>query len=231
MVNGIGIASGWQQLGTPTPTNCTWFATFPNYNSYGAPPLYADAGLTTPLWSDINGNGYLRTLMNGMGGNAYLPFTDTGGFNSGSLFLYYYGSSDMPIDVYDGFGNLVYTINFQKVAPAYASSCEPVYCYEGTFDKTYDKVLKIEFFEPTFTSTDLMQSPPSYALIDVTDNTNMEKLVTWIYGADAGYVLIDNGTTYTMRFVNCYYWGTAPSIVVIDSSFNLLPVLLSPTSC
>jgi len=232
--NGIGIATGWQELsGTPAPPSpCAWFATFENYTSYNF-PLYADAGLTTPLWSDIYGNGYLRTLMNGMGGDVYLPYTDTGNFNFGSLFLYYYDVSDMPIDVYDSFGNIVVVINFTRLAPTYAGSCQPDYCYEATFDKTYNKLIRIYFNGTASNITaDMTQSPPDFGLIDVyTSTTSMQQLVNWIYGPSALYSIVDNGTTYTVRFENCYYWGMAPIMEVIDPSNNLLNVPLSSVGC
>jgi hypothetical protein len=234
IVSGIGIATGWQELsGTPAPPSpCAWVATFENYTSYVF-PLYADAGLTTPLWSDPSGNGYLRNLMNGMGGDVYLPYSAISDFNSGSLFLYYYGTLDMPIDVYDGFGNLVYTINFQKLTPTYAASCQPDYCYEATFDKTYNKLMKI-YFNNTSTNilANLLESPPDYATIDVfLSTTSMQQLVNWIYGASALYSIVDNGATYTVRFENCYYWGMAPIMEVIDASNNILNVPLSSVGC
>jgi hypothetical protein len=232
--NGIGIATGWQQLsGTPVPpAPCTWFATFPNFTSYGT-PLYADAAMTTPLWIDPFGNGYLRNLMNSMGGDAYLPYTDTTYFNVGSIFLYYYDVSDMPIDVYDSFGNLAYTINFQKLVPTYAGSCQPAYCYEATFDKTYNKLVRIYFdFVSGYGSSDLIISPPDYGTLDIQfSTTEIQQLLNWIYGNSALYSVVDNGTTYTVRFENCYYWGGAPIIELIDSSSNLLSVPLSSVGC
>jgi hypothetical protein len=235
IVSGIGIATGWQELsGTPAPPSpCAWVATFENYPSYGVPPLFADAALTIPLWSDPLGNGYLRTLMNSMGGDVYLPYTDTTNFNFGSLLLYYYGTSDMPIDVYDGLGNLSYTIYFQKLTPAYAASCQPDYCYEATFDKTYGKLARI-YFNGTATalSAEMIASPPDYAPIDVfLSTTSMQQLVNWIYGASALYSIVDNGATYTVRFENCYYWGMAPIMEVIDASNNILNVPLSSVGC
>lgn len=234
--NGIGIATGWQELsGTPAPPSpCVWVATFGNYTSYGVPPLFADAALTIPLWSDPLGNGYLRTLMNSMGGDAYLPYTDIGNVNSGSLFLYYYGTSDMPIDVYDGFGNLGYTIYFQKLTPIYAASCQPDYCYEATFNKTYNKLIRIYFngITPNVISADMVQSPPDYGTLDIQfSTTEIQQLLNWIYGASALYSIVDNGTTYTVRFENCYYWGMAPIIELIDPSSNILNVPLSSVGC
>lgn len=139
----------------------------------------------------------------------------------------------MPIDVYDAFGSLVYTINFQKLTPTWAASCQPDYCYEATFDKTYDKLSRI-YFNGTSTNmlANMTESPPDYNAIDVyLSTTSMQQLLNWIYGASALYSIVDNGTTYTVRFENCYYWGMAPIMEVIDPSNNLLNIPLDSVGC
>jgi hypothetical protein len=176
---------------------------------------------TTPLLNDAYGNGYLKTLMQSQQGDAYALINDSANFISNGIHVYYVGTSANNIDV-NFLGSYFGTIYFTPLSDN-GIECRPFSCYTMTFPVGYNNLAIFQFsFAPlTPIATEINSSAPLYNYINVTNVVDMTTLINQIYGNSAVYSIVDNlDGTYTMTITNAYYFGSNPSLILLNSRFE-----------
>lgn len=229
MAIGIGIATGWQQLGggSPPPANLLRLG-------FEQPTTYGYSDWTGWTWNGFDMVTTMKAVMQGYLGDC-VPYNSSlsepfATFNN--LFFYYKNTADIPIDVLDPLGNPVSFYTFQTCATI-GGPCDAGYCYTASFDVS-DKISAIKMLNylglPSF---DITQSVPFGISIDVVDQASLDVLFKLLYGPSANvtsvYDVFNNKQVITVTDIYHYNPLLYPqTVLLIDSLGNSTTLIGCP---
>lgn len=220
MVSGIGIATGWQELGgTPAPpANLLRLG-------YDSPYNYGYTDWTGWTWNGLDMVTQIKSVMQSYLGDCavYDSVTSAPFVTLNNLFFYYQNTSDISIDVLDPLGNPVSFFTFQTCT-SIGGPCDAGYCYTASFDTT-DKICNIKMLNylglPYF---DSFNSDPYNAYVDVVDQASLDVLFKLLYGPSANvtsvYDPFNNKQIITVSDIYHYNPLGYPQTILVQDMFG-----------
>lgn len=224
--------------GSPPPPDCWYYAEVKGFNPFGIYPVdqfdlyYLDTNGTQQAFflpgNGQNGEGELQNLMNANLGNV------AGVWHPASAewiyTVYYYGQDIFApyLPLYDINGNLANTIQFNKI-DMIGGDCQLLVNYsvnipygnELAYQYTVNFTSLTWFFDYNYSN---QIYPVGATSLDLSDAIIMQNFVERVYGPQAIYKIIDNGSSYDISINDAIYWGDLPSVITISGTFNFIQV-------